>query len=242
MKTRLAICFYGQPRFIDNAVVYGKYKEIIAKYDTDVYIHSWVSGTENFSMSASDWSLRYGFVEKSNTISQLISMYSPKKFLFEPPQEFSLRAETREIVKSLRYYSPNNESNLISHLTSLGKSISLVDDPLQYDLFLITRLDAYMNVFPDLVSLDPNFTYYASGMANEGRYWIDGSFVVGSKYVRALNVMDKIDEISTTVPMFTSEEYTKHGYLKCFGAETSRCLESFKVYYVRSNDGLKVVV
>jgi hypothetical protein len=142
----------------------------------------------------------------------------------------------------MRYYSLNNESNLISHLTSLGRAVSLIEKPLEYEFILVTRLDAYMNVFPDLSTLSPNFLYYASGMANECRTWVDGAFISGSKFVGALNAVDKMDELSSIVPMFTSEEYTKHGYLTCFNRETTICLEDFKVYFVRSNDGLGVVV
>lgn len=86
---KLAICFYGQPRFIDNDIVYKRYTELINQYNADVYVHSWVSNTENI-MDASDWSKQNNFIEKLNSAEQIVSMYNPKKVLFEPPQNFHL--------------------------------------------------------------------------------------------------------------------------------------------------------
>jgi len=235
---KLAICFYGQPRFIDNEVVYEKYMEIINEYNADVYVHSWISDNQT-KMDASDWAIQYNFVQSSNATQQIISKYSPKTAIFEPPQKFSLNNDTRNIVKSLSYYSENNESNLISHLTSMSKSIRLIETPKIYDFLLVTRFDAYIYQFPNLDILDKSKFYLDNRHGFNS--WPDVGFLAGNKYKKAFDVSDNINDISDKIIHFTPEEYKKQNYLKYYDEIDAILLHDFKLGLVRSNDGLTKV-
>ena len=53
---KVALLFYGQPRYVDNEEVYNSYKSnILDKYDTDVFCHTWWSETEK-EYDYSSWS------------------------------------------------------------------------------------------------------------------------------------------------------------------------------------------
>lgn len=233
---KLAICFYGQPRFIDNDVVYKRYIELINQYDADVYIHSWISNAENV-MDASDWSKQNNFIEKLNSAEQIVSMYKPIKVLFEPPQKFSFNSNIKEAVNGKLYYSLNNESNLISHLTTLTKSIKLIETPEFYDFILATRLDAYFYNFPDINNLNTDH-FYIDG---QYRHFADGVMLFGNKYIKALYMTDSIEHLSTIVPIFTSEEYVKNNLNLNNCDNRIKHLDALRAGYVRSNNGLDLI-
>jgi len=233
---KLAICFYGQPRFIDNDIVYKRYIELINQYDADVYIHSWISNTSS-NMDASDWAIQHNFIEKLNSTKQIISMYEPKKVLIEPPQKFSFNNDTKETIKKLSYYSENNESNLLSHLTTMTKSINLIENSKSYDFLLVTRLDAYLYDFPNLNDIDKEKFY----LDDRYNHWPDVGFLAGSKYKKAFDIIDNVDYLSTKICRFTPEEYKKQNYLKYFSNNDAISLNNLKLGLVRSNDGLTKV-
>jgi hypothetical protein len=232
----LAICFYGQPRFLDNEYVYSCYSNIKEQYNADIFIHSWISETES-KMDASDWALSYNLVEKQDSAKQLLKMYSPKKHIFEKPRKFSLSNSSREKVKNLSYYSENNENNLLSHLTSFWNVVNLVESQ-QYDFLLVTRFDAFLENFPNLSELDSN-KFYLFGKNHS--HWTDITFVCGNKYHAAFNAIDYIDEISEKVPLFTAEEYKKQAYLKQFNLSDVVWLKTYGNGLVRSNNNLESV-
>lgn len=232
----LAICFYGQPRFIDNEVVYKKYIELINQYEADVYIHSWISDMPK-QMDASDWATHYNFTQSPNAEKQIITMYEPLNAVFEPPQKFSLNETTRQKVKQLSYYSENNESNLISHLTSMSKSIRLIQEFKKYKFLLVTRFDAYLYNFPNLSNLDSNKFY----LDDRYNHWSDVGFLAGDCFKQAFDVCDNINDLSDKITKFTPEEYKKQNYLNYFKESDSVSLNNFKLGLVRSNDGLTKV-
>ena len=56
---KVALCFYGQPRFIDNKIGYESHNEhIISKVDTDIYTHFWFD-REQTTFNTSDWALKH---------------------------------------------------------------------------------------------------------------------------------------------------------------------------------------
>lgn len=231
----LAICFYGQPRFIDNDVVSKFYTNLKSQYNADIYIHSWINDFET-KMDASDWSTQYNFVEKQESAKQLLTMYNPIKFCFDKSKKFQLSQDTRNLVKDLSFYTENNENNLLSHLTSFSLCVKLIENPTQYDFLLITRFDAFLNM-PDLNSLDSG-KFYLFG--NDHNHWTDIAFLCGNKYSCAFSVIDNMEELSKRVQLFTAEEYKKHNYFMHFSSDKPVWL-NLGVKLVRSNDGLNKV-
>lgn len=231
----LAICFYGQPRFIDNDFVSKFYTNLKSQYNADIYIHSWINDIET-KMDASDWATQYNFVEKQGSADQLLSMYNPVKFVFEKPRQFKLHDTARNLVKDLNYYSENNENNLLSHLTSFSQCVKLIEKPSDYDFLLITRFDAFLEM-PNLNLLDNN-KFYLFGKNH--KHWTDIAFLCGNKYSCAFSVIDNIKELSEKVQLFTAEEYKKHNYFMHFSSDNPVWLE-LGSGLVRSNDGLNKV-
>jgi len=134
---RLAICFFGQPRYLGNTLVYERYRQVMDQYNADVYVHSWITGTAS-KMETSDWAKKHSFMENENSATIILSKYNPKKFRFDPPFSESLNEHDRAVVRNMRMYTENNERNLLSHLKSYSEAIKLVEDPETYDFILMT--------------------------------------------------------------------------------------------------------
>ena len=93
---KIALCLYGQPRFIDNPNIKLYIDNlIITKYDVDTYCHLWYDDKIE-SFSGSDWhdnpTLYYNggdFYKVNNTLEIIKNVYNPIKISFESPKDFS---------------------------------------------------------------------------------------------------------------------------------------------------------
>ena len=55
---KVALLFFGQPRYLDDDRAYNDYKRLILdRYDTDVYIHTWFDEAGG-KYDVSTWGLR----------------------------------------------------------------------------------------------------------------------------------------------------------------------------------------
>ena len=235
---KLAICFFGQPRFLDNEMVYEKYRHLMDQYDVDVYVHSWIGGTTQ-SMMVSDWAKQYNIEEQLESSSKILSMYNPVTYRFDAPMAQTLSQEVRQRVVSMPYWSENNERNLLSHLKSYSESIRLVSEPDRYDFILMTRFDAFLFDFPDLQTLDPSRFYLA------GRYrgcWSDVVQLSGPKFTKAFDVYSAFDHITNrlinTNQNFTAEAYKRENYTMNYSHDDVRWIDGLSVGLVRSNVGV----
>ena len=76
---RVALCFYGQPRFIDNKIGYESHNEhIISKVDTDIYTHFWFD-REQTTFNTSDWALKHNSYIHPDSPKLISDLYAPKK-------------------------------------------------------------------------------------------------------------------------------------------------------------------
>lgn len=89
---RVALCFSGQPRSFAEAYPYIKKNIIDCNPNVDVFIHCWYDEKEagqkfkNTSDSAREGGIN---VVETNVPNQLIRLYQPKLYAFEPQQDFS---------------------------------------------------------------------------------------------------------------------------------------------------------
>ena len=212
---RVALCFFGQPRVIENPHTYQSHVDhIISKYDVDVYAHTWISGGER-ELEYSDWvSRNTRSAEHPNAANIIIDRYNPKKYIFEEPRVFSLDEVSRETIKSCGpcpagayYWSLNNENNTLSHLYSLSNSIKLLDGE-SYDWVVLSRYDNYIDHFPNLNELDSNSLYLSS----QYNHFVDVMMFGGQEHVSRLNCFDQIPDLCTKIGYFTPEEFKRVSY------------------------------
>lgn len=201
---------FGQPRVINNPHTAQSHKKwIIEKYNTDVFTHSWISG-EEIPFTYSDWVKNtYNDFEDKNTANIILDKYKPKQFKFEQPRLFMLDEVSRDKVKNLKYYSLNNENNILSHLYSLSASINLIKET--YDWIIISRYDNYIKYMPNLTELESNKLYIT---ADYGDHFPDHMIFGGQKQINTLNCYNILPELCDYIDMFTPESFKRSAFYK----------------------------
>lgn len=236
---KLAICFFGQPRFLGNQVVRSCYSNLIKKYDADVYVHSWITGSDvETLLSRSSWVPKV--YESPNSAKTIIDWLNPKKFKFDLPFSGKLSDDNIKLVKDMESYSAGNELAILSHLKSVKESVGLIETPDDYDFILMTRFDVMLEAFPNLYELDSN-KFYIRWQPN--LWWYDAAQLCGSKFYKAFNTWDNIDSIveylHATDRRFYPELFKRRQY-NLAGYDESSVVYTKDLNYaiVRSTDGL----
>jgi hypothetical protein len=159
---KVALCFYGQPRFLNNPHAIASQRHFIMdRYDTDVFCHYWFDpkdkryANSNFE-KAGGCSAQYGYKNYvlENTVEIINERYSPKAYLCEKPQIFPEPDPLPDFCKNTPAYSKTNISNFLSQLYSWQKVVELASsqsDFENYDFVILTRYDLIFKAFPNLV-------------------------------------------------------------------------------------------
>ena len=124
---KIALCFYGQPRFLEEAYVLS-YKKLLDKYSPEVYVHTWwdekLVGRQ---YDVAQWARRAiqdeDLVYKSNTVDQIYKLYNPVRIQVDSP------------INHFLYGQP---SNYFQFYTQYAVK-ELVDR--DYDIIIRTRFD-----------------------------------------------------------------------------------------------------
>ena len=169
---KVALVFFGQPRFIHNQNPYKSNKEfILDRYETDVYCHAWFSEKDS-EYDYSCWSTLKECPIEKDSIDVINDLYKPKKLKVEEPRKFSFSEETlseldrisKKINKS-HIFTKDTYSNVLSQAYSIESALNLIDDPDQYDFIILSRYDNQIFDLPDLKSLE-NQHMYTSNIHN----------------------------------------------------------------------------
>lgn len=169
---RVALLFYGQPRFMGNPLpVETHYRHIIDKYETDVYVHTWWSNDVT-EYDFSSWSKMDSCPSTQNAIGKILDYYDPKAINCDTPRKFSFDEQTQKYVdeminraiahnqSSSPHWNEQNFSNIISQMHSIEEVTKLCQKYKQeYDFIIMSRLDNNITEFPELNDLDPNLFY-----------------------------------------------------------------------------------
>jgi len=222
---RVALCFYGQPRYIENTYTWLSHKyHIIDKYNADVFAHTWINNKEE-KFIVSDWVDKNSIdIENLNASNIILKRYKPKKYIFEESKTFELNDITREVIKEkeisyeLNYegdfhYSLNNENNLLSHLYSISKVIELLKDEKKYDFVILSRYDNYIKSIPNLYQLDNSKLYLDN---NSPFTFSDILMIGGQENIEAFNCINNICELCKNILYFTPDEFKRIAYQKKF--------------------------
>ena len=220
---KVALCFYGQPRFVDRKEVQDSYHEnIISKYDTDVLCHAWHDKEEQYEFSS--WSgLTHHNVPK-NALEIITSAYKPTLLIHDTPITFKFDPEVLEFIDENfgrnQNWNERNYSNLISQLWSIQR----ISDYLylrmvrgaNYDWVILARYDTTLHHFPDLNTLDNSKLY----IPDNHRGFPDMIKIFGPKYLAwSRNVFFDIKEVYKGIVEPTPEAFKHQSFLKRFSQD-----------------------
>ena len=184
---KVALCFFGQPRLLENPHTYNSHvKNIINKYSTDVYVHNWIS-SENNKFTYSDWALdkmqEDWKQEHSQDVKDRINeMYSPIASKFDTIRTFQLSDNSRKLVKNLSFYSTNNENNTLSQLYSISECIKLIQkDDYDFEFMNIGYNSKKINI------IKVNYNNYDIELSDY-QYTV-GNFQFKKNYLRTIAVI-----------------------------------------------------
>lgn len=188
---KVALLFFGQPRYLDDDRAYNDYKRLILdRYDTDVYIHTWFDEAGG-KYDVSTWAQMHGAknaVILPDSIERLKRMYNPKVLVHEKPQKFELPPECKAFVDEKftdkhpeGHWNPGNYSNIMSQLKTIQRVAQLYEETGdKHDIIVLARLDTWLENFPDdLSALDPS-KFYLPGHHNR---FPDVIHICGRRYL-----------------------------------------------------------
>lgn len=206
---KLAICIYGQPRYLTNKNVKIRLENILSKYDVEFYIHTW-----NIDLCVgSEWNNHNSnVVDLFNVIN---NNYKPKRILIDRElKNHNLEDGIINAIKTKPYYSNHNIISLSSHLYSFQTSLSLIDDV--YDFIFITRFDNLLNKFPDLNMLSEGNLYYTNYYNGN---FSDASLIISYDMVEKFKPYDDIKTVLPLCDTITSECVKKLSFLSKYKIE-----------------------
>lgn len=222
---KVAVLFYGQPRFIENQRVLNTYKNLIRKYDADVFCHVWWE--ENGKYETSTCSRLNPLTAHKNAIEIIKQNYNPKiikvdqpSMKFNMPQHVKEHLDIKFTNKDVEWTEYNYERKL-SHLYSI-QTVSRIfekyeDDTQQkYDWIILARYDVFVK---EMVILNhpklPKNKFYLS---NHHPNFPDLLFCYSRKFCEwSSNVYDDVSVIYNHIRFPTAEEFKMRSFYKRFG-------------------------
>lgn len=224
---KVALLFYGQPRFIDNLEVYDSYKtNILDRYDTDVFCHTWWS-KENSEYEYSTWSKISKCPILPNALDIIKERYEPRVLLSEEPKTFEFSNKVKEFVEAnfLKsspegvHWNAKNYSNVLSQLYSI-KEVSQVFDCFFtskiYDWVILARYDTVLINFPDLHKCD-NTKFY---LPDHHPRFPDTIQFFGPRYIEwSKNIFNDVDDVYQNIWQPSPEAFKMCSFLKRFTIE-----------------------
>ncbi|NVM34351.1 MAG: hypothetical protein HWN81_02070 [Candidatus Lokiarchaeota archaeon] len=163
---KVALVFFGQPRFIHNPNPYESNKNfILDKYETDVYCHAWFSEKDS-EYDFSCWSTLKECPVEKDSIEHIKKLYNPKKIQVDEPRKFEFSEDTFEILNEIsknigksHIFTKDTYSNVLSQSCSIERALRLIENKEQYDFIILSRYDNQIFEFPDLHRLSKKDMY-----------------------------------------------------------------------------------
>ena len=193
---KIALCFSGQPRFIEEVAPSIK-ENVIGNYDVDVFAHLW------FDDDLQSKPYKYGGSGKwkdqrisSDAINKFVEIYNPQKILIQGSKRFLDSNLSDNYFASLKRYKwgaidnpeePNfnirDVNNIISYYYSLQKVNTLkkeyeYDNDFKYDIVIKIRTDSIVHNKISYESFPKDKIYY-SGNQNQPDGMINDWFNFG---------------------------------------------------------------
>lgn len=236
---RVALCFFGQPRYIENSSSFNSHKDkIYSQAEVDVFTHFWYDSS-NLSLAKSDWCNAISPTLRSDTVDTIIKLYKPTVLNYEKQINFYPDIELQQIVRGKHSFTANNTFCLLSHLYSMQKTVELLEvyvklTSINYDFVIVSRYDNKIISFPNLKKLPKNKFFLT---AQQGVYpaFTDHLFITDFKYLECFKMFYKIKQLSKQVVGCCPEEYKLNQALNLYGKEILIYLEDLQVKFLRSS-------
>lgn len=196
-KLKVALCLSGQPRFYNSSSFLSMKREIIDKYNTDVFIHTWISKNKDFEYPCAPWSSLNRIKIEGNIESDLIELYNPKYIQSEEPRIF------REFLNET-----NEHDYLSNNMPSMFYSIKMVDDfrkkygNQKYDFVVRARTDTLLKSCIDFNILEKDTIYIPDNCGNH-LFFNDNFSICGGEI--ADNVYNIFDTLKLHYDYFSPE-------------------------------------
>jgi len=178
---KVAVGFYGQPRFVNVAAVVNSIKsKILDRFDCDVFAHLWYDPNA-VSYDAGSWSNLGKDPVLYDAPAIFQRLYNPVKMIIEKPRRFKFYWEKEYLDKYFTgknpHWNADNYSNVLSQFYSIEQVYKLIyyHPEENYDFLVLIRTDLIMEDFPDLNQLPSRDPNYAHSVYVDGRYG-EGSF------------------------------------------------------------------
>jgi hypothetical protein len=182
--TSVALCFYGQPRFINNPEIARSYHKAFfsnPNYQVDCYGHVWYNNDAVYESTS--WVKEMPTSRpREDTLSTLYRNYNFKRLLVEAPQQFKLSEHYRQQYIELCKDTPipwneTRENNTLSHLHSKSTSLMFADPG--YDFYVSCRYDTVLTDIPDLTNIPTDKIILPNNHPN----FSDTIMIFGEKYL-----------------------------------------------------------
>ena len=221
---KVALLFFGQPRYVDNQQVIDTYKSsILDKYDTDVFCHMWWS-EEGGEFDYSSWSKISQCPIPKEALKVVCDNYNPILVGYEEPKTFELPPNAKKFVDDNftgkhpdgNHWNSKNYSNVMSQLYSIKSAANIFESYSQeigeeYDWIVLARYDTVLVNFPDLAQCDPN-KFYLPG--HHPRF-PDTIHAFGPKFLDwAKNAFDDIDFVYENIWEPSPEAFKMGAFLR----------------------------
>jgi hypothetical protein len=157
---RVALCLSGQPRYLERGFE-ALSNTFLKNYNVDVFSHIWFDK----SLAGQDVKLCLQYNRRikweENADKMLLKYYNPKKYMFEPPREFSvkgLEGANFELISS-------DPGRILSMFYSIKQANLLKmqyeqENNFKYDLVIRARTDLIIqNMSLDLNNIDQTKIY-----------------------------------------------------------------------------------
>lgn len=188
---------YGQARFVNNKEANDSYNRLIGKHNVRTVGHLWWS-EEDENYTTSSWSNMESCKSDKNVKNYVNQIYQNNNILYEKPRFFKPDENIKQRFNHMSHiFNEKNLSNVMSHLYSFEKSMSLLtEDLIEWtDLIIMWRTDLRILDIIDLNSLSTDKFY----ISNHHDRFPDLIFIFGKKYLNFLKTYSNIDKTSNLV-------------------------------------------
>ena len=233
---KVALLFFGQPRFVDNPEIERVYKSsIIDKYDTDVFCHAWwKEGDAEFDYSS--WSKINKCPIPPNALELIREKYQPLILVHDEPRHFELPQKVKEFIDEKftgkcpdgDHWNHKNYSNIMSQLWSI-KTVSNIFETYRkssevtekYDWVILARYDTVLINFPNLEEYNQNKFY----LPDHHSRFPDTIQFFGTKYLNwSKNAFDDIENVYEGIWEPSPEAFKMGSFLRRFsGNDLAPC-------------------
>lgn len=223
---KVALLFFGQPRYVDNIDIIETYKKsILDKYETDVFCHMWWKETGG-EYDYSSWSKIDKCPISKNAPEIITNNYNPIIIGIEDPKTFEFPTNAKKFVDDKftgkhpdgNHWNSKNYSNVMSQLYSIKSVTNILNSysdeiKINYDWIVLARYDTVLINFPNLNHCNPD-KFYLPG--HHPRF-PDTIHAFGPKFLEwSKNVFDDVEFVYQNIWEPSPEAFKMGSFLRRF--------------------------